>query len=180
MVLAGRECDHPVSAVAPFPQSPAPCSGGAGAARDACRLMWARAIILARMRSPACILSRSLAVYCGDPRRGFLLSAVSDFRLLPTGRSGLLLLLSFRISSRWWRVIGPPCRPGFAGSGSCRSPCRDFGRWRIRQRLQELCAIGTPEKTSRRGPHRRGPFQVLFFTAHGLHIWGCKWIWVLR
>lgn len=179
MVLAGRHCDHPVSAAAPFAQLPAPCSGGAGAAPDAWRLRWARAMIRARMRSPVCILSRSLAVCCRDALPAFFLPPVPDFPAFPPDPDGSFFLVSFRISSRWWRVIGSPGPAGVTLSGSCRSPCRDFGRWRIRQRRQELCAAAAPEKTPRRGPHRRGPFQVPFFPAHSSHIWGCKWIGVL-
>ena len=54
----------------------------------------------ARMRSPVCLLSRSLAVRCGDLPLGVFLPAVPDFRLLPEGRSGLFVPVSFCIASR--------------------------------------------------------------------------------
>ena len=69
-------------------------------------------MIRARMRSPACILSRSGAVCCGEVPPGVFLLAVPDFRAFLPDRGGLSLLVSFRISSRWWCVIGPRCAAG--------------------------------------------------------------------
>ena len=75
-------------------------SGGAGAAPDSCLCRWARAMIRARMRRPACICARCAAVRCGDFRSEVCLLAVPDFRLLPPDRDGLFLLVSLRIPSR--------------------------------------------------------------------------------
>ena len=55
-------------------------SGGAGVAPDACRRRWARAMILARTRSPVCVLSRSGAVCFRDVLPGVFLPPVPEFR----------------------------------------------------------------------------------------------------
>lgn len=85
-----------------------------------------------RMRNPVRILSRFMAVCCGDVPPDVFLLAVPDFRAFLPDRDGLFLLVSLRISSRWGCVIGPPYRARVASSGSCRSPRIGFGQRRIR------------------------------------------------
>lgn len=116
-------------------------------------------MIRARMRSPVCILSRSLAVCCGDSRSGVFLPAAPDFRAFLPDRDGLVFLVSSRISSRWWCVIGPPCPAAVSLSGSCRSPRIELGRQRLPLRYS-VCASRTTKRTSHRGPHWCGSPQA--------------------
>ena len=129
----GEPCSPDGEPDSQIAQPPALRSGGGGSASppDACRLRWVRAMIRARMRKPVCIFSRSWAVCCGDVPPGVFRPAFPDFRLLPEGRPGLFLLVSFRISSRWWCVIGPPRLAGVSLSGSCRSPFIGLGQRRL-------------------------------------------------
>ena len=127
--------------------------GGSRVSRSACRRRCARAIMRARMRSPVCIVSRSASVCCGDVSLRVFLPAVPglrllDFRLLPEGRSGLFLPVSFRISSRCACVMGSPCRAGVRVSGSCRSPRIGLGLRRRRRRRNRVWPTGRREKTT--------------------------------
>ena len=113
--------------------------GGSRVSRSACCRRWARAIMRARTRSPVCIVSFCVSVCSGVVPLGVFLPNVPglrllDFRLLPEGRSGLFLPVSFRISSRCACVMGSPCRDWVRVSGSCRSPRIGLGRRRRRQR----------------------------------------------
>ena len=83
-------------------------------------------MILARMRSPFCILSCCRAVYCGD----FLLDGVSfpegfscpprGLRVLPAGRAGWFFFVSFCISSLYGFMVGPPAQAEGTGAGGVR------------------------------------------------------------
>ena len=127
--------------------------GGSGSPGSACRRRWARAIMRARTRSPVCIVSRSASVCCGDVSLRVFLPAVPglrllDFRLLPEGRSGLFLPVSFRISSRCACVMGSPCRAGVRVSGSCRSPRIGLGHRRRRRRRNRVWPTGRRRETT--------------------------------
>ena len=86
-----------------------------------------------------------------DVSPGVFLPAVPVSGLPPEGRSGLLLLVSFRMSSLCGSDVGPPCLAAVPVSASCRSPFIDLGHRRLRRRRNRVWPTGRRRKTTRRG-----------------------------